>query len=84
MGSQWNKVPELEDWEINAIKHCWDGTATDGQQRIALETIINKLATADVIAFEPGAPDEGAFLAGRTFVGKQIRRVLRMKTGENQ
>jgi len=80
MGRQWNKVPDLTESEINAIKHCWEGTATDGQQRQALETIIDKLATADVIAFEPGAPDEGAFLAGRTFVGKQIRRVLRMKS----
>ena len=70
--------------EAAAVQQCWEGTANAGQQRLALAVVIDKLAMADHIPYTQGSFDGSAFLAGRAFVGKLIRTVLRAKLGELQ
>lgn len=72
----------LEKDEATAIQCVWEGIANPGQQRQALSVIIDKLAMADHISYTQGSFDGSAFLAGRAFVGKLIRYVLRAKLGE--
>ena len=74
----------LTDDEKQAIKACYAGEATDGQQRVAIDTIIDKLCLADMLSYQAGSFDETAFMAGRAFPGKQIRSVIKQKTGETQ
>lgn len=72
----------LDDNEILAIQLCWEGKANDGQQRIAMTAIIDKIARADFLAYQPGSFDGSSFLAGRSYVGKQIRSTLKIKLGD--
>jgi hypothetical protein len=74
----------LSDEEINAVKCCYAGEANPGQQRIAIDVIIDKIAMADRSSYQVGSFDQSAFLAGRAYVGKQIRTVIRHITGETQ
>jgi hypothetical protein len=70
--------------EASAIKLVWEGKATPHQQRMALESIIDRLAMADHISYTQGSFDGSAFLAGRAFVGKLIRTILRKPIGDAQ
>ena len=76
------QVPDLHAEEINAIKSAWAGEANPGQQRMALETIIDKLSFADFISYKEGSFDGSAFLAGRSFVGKKVRTIIKTKATE--
>jgi hypothetical protein len=70
-------VPEINNLEMNAVKACWAGEASASQQRMALDVTINKLSMADLMSYQPGSFDQTAFLSGREFVGKAIRRILK-------
>jgi hypothetical protein len=71
----------LSKEEATAIQLCWAGQANPGQQRLALSVIIDKLSMADHLAYTQGSFDGSAFLAGRAFVGKLIRKVIRATIG---
>jgi len=75
-------ISELDNPELNAIKACWFGEASAEQQRRAMNTIIDKLSMADFLPYQPKSFDETAFLNGRIFVGKAIRRILKLKQKE--
>ena len=64
-----------------ALQCCYLGEASPHQQRLAIDTIIDKLSRADFLAYQAGSHDESAFLAGRAFVGKQTRQALKTKIG---
>ena len=74
----------LSTLEAAAIQLVWEGKATPGQQRQAMEIIIDKLAMADHLSYTQGSFDGSAFLAGRAFVGKLVRHTIRAKLGEHQ
>ncbi len=66
-------VPDIDKQEIEALKALYAGTATEGQQRLALHTIVNKMARAHDVLYIPGDnARDSAFLSGRAFVGQQI------------
>ena len=69
----------LEKHEVLALQCCYAGEATPGQQRLAIDTIIDKIALTDRMVYQPGSFDETAFLAGRSFVGKATRITLQQK-----
>ena len=71
------EIPTLTNHEKNAVKACWAGEATEGEQRVALNVVIDKLSRADFLPYQPGSFDETAFLNGRSFVGKAMRRILK-------
>ncbi|TFH46210.1 MAG: hypothetical protein E4H01_10330 [Lysobacterales bacterium] len=68
--------PHLTDGEIHAIKSVWAGEGNKDQQRLALNVVMVKFARLKNIPFQPGSPDESAFLAGRMFVGQVIAMVI--------
>ena len=70
--------------EVVAIQATWAGEANDGQQRMAMQIIVDKFSMADHLSFKEGSPDGSVFLAGRAFVGKLIRHTLRKNVGELQ
>lgn len=74
------QLPELEEREIVAIKACWVGEGTPDQQRTALNVVVDKLSMADRLPYQPGSFDETAFLNGRAWVGKALRRILKRKS----
>ena len=72
-------VPKIDKQEIQALKALYQGEATEGQQRLALHAIVNKMARAHDVLYIPG--DNGrdsAFLSGRAFVGQQILMFLKL------
>ena len=73
-------LPELDEQEVNALKAVWVGEGTPHQQRQALNVVVDKLSMADRLPYQPGSFDETAFLNGRAWVGKALRRVLKRKT----
>ena len=75
-------VKELTDQEKYSLKAVWAGEATPGQQRQAMNVVIDKLSMADFLPYQAGSFDETAFLNGRIFVGKAMRRILKLETPE--
>ena len=63
--------------ETRAIKALAKGEASPEQQKLALEVIMFKFSGFGDVPFVPGAPDESAFMSGRSFVGNRINRHLR-------
>jgi hypothetical protein len=75
-------IDELKPEEQYALKAMWAGEASPGQQRMAMNVIMDKISMADFLPYQAGSFDETAFLSGRSWVGKAIRRILKLKTGE--
>jgi len=73
-------IKEISEPEQHALQACWYGEATPGQQRLALNIVIDKLSMADFLPYQVGSFDETAFLNGRIFVGKAMRRILKLET----
>ena len=73
------RVPKLTRQEVRALKALWKGEATEYEQKLCLQIIVNKFARAHDLPYVPGKSDESTFLSGRAFVGKQIFRVLKLK-----
>lgn len=74
------ELPELDEAEVVSIKACWVGEATPHQQRQAMNVVVDKLSMADRLPYQPGSFDETAFLNGRAWVGKALRRILKRKS----
>ena len=74
----------LTTLEIATIQGCYAGEANAHQQRLAIDTIIDKLSMADFLSYQAGSFDQSAFLAGRAYVGKSTRLVIKHKPGETQ
>jgi hypothetical protein len=81
----WHPVNlEGADADIFALQALANGIANEGQQKRALEFILQKVCEVDRLEFWPGGGDYDGrratdFSGGKRFVGLQIRRVLRMK-----
>lgn len=68
----------LDEPEIMAIKALASGTANDGQQRLALSVIVDKMARSGDPSFWPDSDRVSAFAAGKRFVAQQIAGVIAM------
>lgn len=69
-------VPELSKQEVYALRNLSKGEATEHQQKLALQIIVNKFSRAHDLTYVPDSFDRSAFLAGRGFVGQQILKFL--------
>lgn len=76
--SPWDQ-PDLDDHDLRAIKALAAGKATEGQQRMALDAIINKIAATYDLPFRPGPDGARAtdFAAGKMFVGQRIVNAIK-------
>lgn len=68
-------------WEVPdaaALQALAAGTASEDQQRRALDWIINQAAGTYDVSFQPGLADATAFHEGRRFVGLQVVKLLKL------
>ena len=73
------KVSPITREEHEAIKCLSAGNATEYQQQLFLSLIVKKFSRANDLTFIPGEPESSsAFLAGRSFVGKQIQKYINL------
>lgn len=77
-------LPEITNEERNAVKAVWAGEANPGQQRMAMNVIIDKVSMTDRLAYQVGSFDMTAFLSGRAWNGKAIRRILKSEQEKPQ
>lgn len=68
--------------EERAIRSLRSGTATEGQQVLALNVIIKKFARTHDMTYLPDNDRGSAFLSGRAFVGQRILKTLNMPVEE--
>ncbi len=76
------RIPSLTKEEIIAVQSVYDGVANEGQQRMALETIITKICMTGFTSYKEGSFDGSAFLAGRSYVGARIMKTIKTKSGD--
>ena len=72
------------DWEIPdaaALQALARGTATEEQQRRALQYVIENICGTYDMSFRSGRPDDSAFAEGKRFVGLQIVKLLKLNLG---
>ena len=62
------KKPDYTEAEVQSIRACWRGEASERQQRMAIEFILRSSAKDD-ISHRPGDPYGTAFAEGKRFVG---------------
>lgn len=78
--SVWLPVPyELAD--ASALQALQTGTADAGQQRRALDWIINQAAATYEMPYRPESARDTDFMLGRVFVGQQIVKMLKLAVG---
>jgi hypothetical protein len=81
----WDPLP-LDEAEIRAIKALASGTASEGQQKRALDVIIHKFAGTYDQSFRPGPDGHRAtdFAEGRRYVGNRIVHTLKRPVDEKK
>lgn len=73
----WNPVPKYELADAGAIQALLRGEADAGQQKRALEWIINAAAGTYEVSYVPDS-DQTIFAEGRRFVGLQIVKLMKL------
>ena len=76
------KVLPLDKYEHAALKALYEGVADPGQQRTALNVIVNKLCRTHDVLYVPGSFDQSAFMNGRAYVGMRIMQLLKLPVGK--
>ena len=66
------------------IQALAEGKATEHQQVVAYNWIVEQAAATYQTAFVPGDPHASSFLAGRAYVGHAIRKMRVIKPGAFQ
>ena len=72
--------PEYEKEDVRAIQALAEGTATEQDQRTALNWIINVAASTYDEPFRPGIPDAVNYMLGRRSVGLAIIKLMKLKS----
>ena len=70
---------DIPDPVIASVKAWSRGEATEGQQIMALNYIIEDLCAVYDLSYRPDRPNATAFMEGRRFVGLQIRKTIQLK-----
>lgn len=72
---------QYDENDIRAIQALSSGNASEGQQKRALEWIVNNACQTYDLHYRPGAEGERdtAFALGRAFAGQQIVKMLRLR-----
>lgn len=70
--------PDYAFNEIAAFQALAGGTASEGQQKMVLDWIINGAANTYDLSFDPESDRNTSFAEGRRFVGLQIVKMLNL------
>jgi hypothetical protein len=71
--------PKYEKEDVRAIQALAEGTATEADQRRALNWIINVAASTYDEPFRPGNQDAVNYMLGRRSVGLAIVKLMKLK-----
>lgn len=75
----WHPAP-YEEADTNAIKALAAGNANEGQQKRAIDWIINKLCGTYDLSYRPDSDRDTAFAEGKRFVGTQLVKQMKLTT----
>jgi hypothetical protein len=70
------KVPDYIDADAQALRAVSEGRATEGQQKQALDFIINRIARTYEVSFHPNSERLTSFAEGMRRVGQVIVYLL--------
>lgn len=73
----WHPAPYV-DADTYAIKALASGVANEGQQKRALEWIINTLCATYDLSYRPGSDRDTAFAEGKRHVGLQLVKQVKL------
>lgn len=73
----WLPAP-WEPADVSALQALARGVANEGQQKRALDYIVNTLGMTYQHTYVPGSERDSAFAQGRRFVGLQIVKLVNM------
>jgi len=68
----------LSEYEVHSLRALEAGEANPHQQTTALAVIVQVLSGAYDLEYIPGSPEGSSFRGGRSFVGKEIIKILRV------
>lgn len=69
-------IGRLTREEAESIQAVARGEANQRQQLVTLKVLVDKLSRTHDLTYSPNSFDESAFLAGRSFVGKQLLKII--------
>lgn len=81
----WTSV-DADEYDIGAFKALAVGKASEGQQKLVLDFIINRIARTYDMSFRPGedGPRATDFAEGKRYVGNQIIRLIKIDVKAKQ
>jgi hypothetical protein len=77
VGAPW-VPPPWEDADVYAVKALAAGNASEGQQKRALDLIINRLCSTYDLSYRPASDRDTVFAEGKRFVGLQLVKMLKI------
>lgn len=77
----WMPAP-WENGDVSSLQALARGVANEGQQKRALDYIINTLGMTYEHTYVPGSERDSAFAQGRRFVGLQIVKLVNLPVHE--
>lgn len=87
MPAKINKLLPYASWDCPksvtlAFKNLYDGTATEEQQKLLLNWLLEFGCRVNDMDWFPSGDRDSCFAAGRRFVGQQIVRQIKLKVGQ--
>lgn len=80
----WSSIDDqVDDQDIAAVKALAAGVANEGQQKMVLALIINRIAGTYDMSFRPGGPEgdrASSFAEGKRYVGNALVRLMKLTT----
>ena len=73
----WHPAP-YDDADTYAIKALAAGVANEGQQKRALDWIVNTLCATYDLSYRPGSDRDTAFAEGKRHVGLQLVKLVKL------
>lgn len=74
--------PQWDDADAIAIQALANGNANEGQQKRALDWIINQCCRTYDQSYHPDNPTDTVFAEGKRYVGNHIILMMKIKTGK--
>jgi hypothetical protein len=71
-----HKPANYDRTTLYAIRACFDGKASEGQQKAAMEWIVNEVCGLRDLSYRPGDALATAFAEGKRWAGLQIAGML--------
>jgi hypothetical protein len=74
------QVPKYTIDKVTALKALYEGNASERQQKLALDFIINEICNTNDWAYDPDSEENTYIALGKQFAGLSIRRFITLPT----